>query len=371
MDADNNYPNEPLGIWLPRDLDAFLLWAVNNDASDISLIGGKPIFIRVHGRWQVVTRRDLSSDEIFMLLDEITRSPSTSARVKGGQDVDPSYEIKDENKFRHRFRVNATAIKDGWSTGINIVMRTIPAIPPTMDDINVEQVLRDQFFPSNGLVLVTGVMGTGKSTLLATVMREIIEQGGRSLITYESPIEFDLQAIPNARGPVCQSELPMHLSSFKESARNAARRAADVILVGESRDRETLRSMLEVSEIGVAAYSTVHTLSVHDTPSRILNVFESGEQPGIAATMFSSLRLIVQQRLLPKVGGGRVAIKEYLVFTEEDRRILMGTPIDDITPTIKEMCLSRGTDLLTAAKKLLNDNLISEESYLIIEKERS
>jgi defect-in-organelle-trafficking protein DotB len=372
MDTKSHYQEEPISLWTIDDLDRFLLWAIENNASDVSLISGKPVYARIHGTWVAVTDREPSADELFMLLDKMTRNPGTSARVKGGDpDVDPPYEVKDQSNFRHRFRVNATAIRDGWSVGCNIVMRTIPAIPPSLDELNIEPELRKHLFPNNGLVLVTGVMGTGKTTLLASILRQIIEQGGRSLLTFESPIEFDLSAIPGNTGPICQMELPIHLPSFQMAARNASRRAADVILVGESRDRETFRSMLEVSEIGVAAYSTLHTSSVHDTPSRILNVFNIDEQQGIAVTMFSTLRVIIQQRLLPKVGGGRIAVRESLVFSDQDRRSLINTPIEKITDTLREMCIERKTDLLSNARILLDKELINDDTFMIIEKERS
>jgi defect-in-organelle-trafficking protein DotB len=372
MDTENFFPHEPLGLWLPEQLDDLLLWAIGNNASDINLISNKPAYIRVHGMWVRASRRDLTSDELFMLLDEISRNPGSSARVRGGHSVDPSHEVKDDSGFRHRFRVNASAIKDGWSLGINLVLRSIPSTPPSLADLNVEPELVKHLFPPSGLVLITGVMGTGKSTLLASAMRHIIETGGRSLLTYEAPIEFDLSNIKDARGPVAQSELPVHLAdSFSGAARNSARRAADVILIGESRDRETMQSMIEVSEIGVAAYSTVHTRSVHDTPSRILNIFERADQPSIATTMFSGLRLIVQQRLLPKIGGGRVAVKEYLAFDDNDRQKLINTPVSDITSLLKEMCIKRETDLLSATKLLHTQNLITDETLDTILQERS
>ena len=150
----------------------------------------------------------------------------------------------------------------GYSTGVKIVFRTIPSMPPVLEDLNVEQGILDHAMPSNGLVLVTGVMGSGKSTLLAAILRRIIETGGRNVSTYEAPIEFDFDAVPNPGGPVSQSTIPEHLKSFLTATRNSTRTAPDVVLIGESRDPDTLRGMMESAEIGVAAYSTVHTLSL-------------------------------------------------------------------------------------------------------------
>ena len=186
-------------------------------------------------------------------------------------------------------------------------------MPPVLEDLQVEPGILEHAFPSNGLVLVTGVMGSGKSTLLAAILRHIIEQGGRNVITYEAPIEFDFTTIPNAGGPVSQSAIPDHLQSFLKATRNSTRAAPDVVLIGESRDPETLRGMIESAEIGVAAYSTVHTRSVPETLSRIINVFPVEERLQVSATLLSCLRLVVSQRLLPLPDGkGRTALREYL-----------------------------------------------------------
>ena len=172
-------------------------------------------------------------------------------------------------------------------------------------------------------------MGSGKSTLLAAILRDIIEKGGRHVSTYEAPIEFDFDAIPNPGGPVSQSTIPEHLKSFLTATRNSTRTAPDVVLIGESRDPDTLRGMIESAEIGVAAYSTVHTRSVPETISRIINVFPIGERLQITATLISSLRLIISQRLLPLAdGSGRIALREYLAFTPEIREALLNTTPD-------------------------------------------
>lgn len=369
------YRDEPVTYWLPEDFDVFLRWAAEQGASDISVVPRNPLWLRIHGRWRQATKRAVSSDEIMPLIDTLARSPAASARIKGGEDLDFSHEVKIDRIQRKRFRVNATACRDGWGIGANLVLRLIPALPPQIEALEIEPALLEHLFPPSGLVLVTGVMGSGKSTLLSACLRRIIETGGRFTITYEAPIEFDLMSIPQAGGPVVQSEIPSQLVDFARAPRNAARRAADVILVGESRDRETLRSMIESAEIGVAAYSTVHTRSVADTPSRIINVFPIDEQPGIAAALFSALRVIVQQRLIPRQdGNGRVALREYLVFDESQRRELMGCPLDKIGVRLREIMARPNViaqDMLAAGRKAWEEGLIDETAWRAIERERT
>lgn len=371
MGTRRTYTEEPISSWMRSDLDQFLLWATEQGASDILLQPGTPIWIRLHGEWMLTTERILSSDEISILVDEISSDDASSAKLKGGSDLDFAHEIQITRLKRIRFRVNASACQDGYGVGISMVLRTIPSLPPTVEELNVDPQLLDAAFPNNGLVLVTGVMGTGKSTLLASLLRRIRETMPKNVITYEEPIEFDLMGIPNPKGPLVQTQIPIHLSDFSQAPRNAARRAADVILVGESRDMETLKRMLESAEIGVCAYSTVHTRSVAETPSRIINVFPETMQHQIASTLISSLRLIVQQRLLPaKSGQGRVAIKEYLVFNATLRKALFNTKIENLISTIEEMVDEHGQPLFADAQKKYDQGLIYKEDLEAIQKER-
>lgn len=220
-------------------------------------------------------------------------------------------------------------------------------------------------------MLVTGVMGSGKSTLLAAILREIIETGGRHVATYESPIEFDYDSIASRGGPVSQSSIPEHLGDFLTATRNSTRTAPDVVLIGESRDRETLRGMIESAEVGVAAYSTVHSRSVPETISRVLHVFPREEQPQIAATLISSLRLIVSQRLIPHPSGeGRTALREYLPFTADIRETLLETPPERLIPVTEELLEAHGQKLQIPAKAAFEEGKISRERYLGIEAER-
>lgn len=368
--ASLQFQGEPPSHWLPADFDRLLVWGADLGMSDLLLRPGTAIWIRLHGRWAVVSRRPVSTDEILSLLDSMTRNVSSSAILKGGEDQDFAYEIQVDRFTRKRFRVNATACSDGWSVGGSLVLRTIPSIPVEISTLNLEPEILAAAFPNNGLVLVTGTMGSGKSTLLSSTLRHICETQPRFIQTYESPIEFDLTSIPNAKGPVVQTEIPTHLADFSRAPRNSARRATDVILFGESRDEETLRGMIEAAEIGATAYSTVHTRSVSETPARIINVFPADLQKQMASTLLSSLRLIVHQRLLPKVGGGRIALREFLVFDAGLRDTLFRAEIDNLIPVVQEMVEAHGQSLLRDAKSKLDQGLIEQEEYLKIVHER-
>lgn len=368
------YSHEPPARWNPLDFEKLLLWAVRERTSDIKLVPGNPVWARIHGRWQGVSTRALSTGEIAEILDHLSRNRAAVAAVKGGKDIDFGAEVAEDRLRKHRFRGNATGCRDGWSAGIEITLRTIPDLPPPIDALQLEPALMEAAFPHNGLVLVTGTMGSGKSTLLAAILRHIGETQPRAISTFEAPIEFDL-ALKSASGPITQSEIPTHFEAFVRAARNAARRASDVILVGESRDKETLATMIEAAEIGPAVYSTVHTRSVAATPARIINVFGADEQNQIKAMLLSSLRLIVQQRLEPAfdpatgLPAGRVALREFLKFDSDIREELLLTPFMELGPAIQRLVEERGQSLLVDARRKFEEGRISGESVAKIQQE--
>ncbi len=370
--AQEMYPYEPRIRWETAQINELLLWATGGGMSDIQLCSSQPVWVRKDGIWQRVTTRPITTDELLAGLERITRNNSIAALIKSGQDdYDFAHQIEETRGVRRRYRGNAGAVADGYSTGVKIVFRTIPSTPPRLEALDVEQGILDHATPENGLVLVTGVMGSGKSTLLAAILRHVIETGGRNVATYESPIEFDLTSIPDPGGPVSQSSVPEHLQSFLRAVRNSTRTAPNVVLIGESRDAETLRGMIESAETGVAAYSTVHTRSVPETLSRIINVFPVEERLQVTVTLLSSLRLVVNQRLVPMLGGkGRVALREFLAFTPEIREVLLDTPPERLIQTCETLLIKYGQRMQDAAQAAYDAGKITKENTQAIMAER-
>jgi len=220
------FPHEPRIRWNHSDVNALLLWGTASGMSDLCLRSGLPAWMRLNGTWRRVTERAITTDELLGSLERLTRNNSVAAMIKSGQsDYDFAHQIEESRELRRRYRGNATPVADGYATGVKIVFRAIPSEPPPLQALAVEQGILDHVAPDNGLVLVTGVMGSGKSTLLAAILRNIIEKGGRHVCTYEAPIEFDFDAIPNPGGPVSQSTIPEHLASFLTATRNSTRTA--------------------------------------------------------------------------------------------------------------------------------------------------
>ena len=350
-------------------LERLLWWGLSQDLSDLVLVPGQPPWLRRHGVFKAVGGRAISGEETQELLKDMTSNEAAAAIVGSGQDLDFGFEIGERDR-KKRFRGNATAMAYGRATGITIALRAIPGRPPAISDLNLEPELIKNLFPADGLVLVTGVMGSGKSTLLAATLRNLAETYGRHVATYEEPVEFDLTDPRDLKGPVEQTEIPTHLPSFRLAPRNAARRAADVVFLGESRDREALKSLIEAAGLGVTAYTTAHTRGVAETPLRLINLFEPRERPAMAAELLSALRLIVQQRLYPKVGGGRVAAREFLALNAKDRRELQRTPLPELEGALTQMLLTKGQTLMDRVKALSDKGLIAREIADSLARER-
>lgn len=352
--------------WIDVEYDNFLQWIykVKNiyGLSDIHFISENKIYVRSYGVWVPVTPVGLSVNSIKDFINKITNDNSSSAQLVGGIYIDFQYTYRVDRYSGMKFRCNATGCidKKGNRDGVSLVLRFIPDEPPSLEALGVEKEIIDACTPQNGLVLTTGVMGSGKSTLNGAIFKKIIQKGGRYVGTYEDPIEFDLMNI-NPDTPVTQSEMKRHLKDFYEVCRNASRRAIDVMLVGESRDRETLHGMLTAAEMGMAVYSTVHTRTVSEIFSRIIAEFPSDDWNMINSLLIRSIRLGIQQRLLPTIDGKRVAIREYMIFNEDHRKELLKLDVQQVAQRVKEMVISDGVTLQKAAQRRYDEGKISKE----------
>ena len=360
---------EPSGFWSPKEFEQFLVEASDAKASDIVMVPANPFWVRQHGVWFRASRRPLSDTEIQSMVNHLARRNTAAGETLGGKDLDFPAEIRVGRVETRRFRVNVTACQAGGSTGISVVLRTIPGAPPGLDQMDIEPALMGALIPQNGLVLVTGTTGSGKSTLLAAVLAHIRRTYPWHLITYEHPIEFNLSDIPEALGPCVQSEIPFHIKEFRLVGRNANRRAPDVALIGESRDPETFKGVMELADSGPRVYTTGHTRSVEETPSRIVAAFPPEEQPFRAALLFAALRLIIHQRLLPKKGGGRVPIRSFLVIDQFVRDQVYRLPVSQATPVLRQMVAERGQTLLASAQSAFERGLIEEAEVEQIRRE--
>jgi len=362
------WPDEPVRMQ-EEHVDGLLLWCVQNRATDVSIQTDRPVVIEVDGTLYPVTRRPIDSADMANILMRIY-GPEALAKLASGVDLDLSYEIRPERMKRHRFRTNITAILSRGRDSVQITMRSLPSLPPSMQDLGIEEEIIRNWSPRQGLILVTGPTGSGKTTLLAAGCRMLIEreQGSGKMLTYEAPIEYVYDSITSPRSLVAQSEIPRHIPTFAAGVRNALRRKPNIILVGESRDRETMSASIEAGQTGHLVFSTVHTVGVAATVRRVISVFEPAERSERAFALMETLRMIVTQALVPKVGGGRIGLREYLVFDDNIREQLLDMPIEKWTLEAQRFLVRYGQTMQQTANRAFKQGLIDHRTYLVLTK---
>jgi defect in organelle trafficking protein DotB len=363
---DMKIPNEP-PRFTPHNMDLMLEFATGINASDITVQTGSPVMAEVYGRLLKITSRTMSNPEVSDMINSIY-GPNATTQLLSGRDIDTHYEFRPTRGERYRFRVNASACLVDGHDAIQITLRTIPTTPPTLESMNLPQDVLDALAPQEGIVFVTGATGSGKSTLLASIIRNLIEQedSHRKVLTYESPIEFVYDEIETKSAIVSQSEIPRHIPSFAEGVRNALRRKPRLILVGECRDTETISAALEAALTGHPVYTTLHTSGVAETIRRLVTSFAKDERAGRTIDILETIRLCIWQKLVPTVDGKRVALREYLVFDERIRDMLLSFDPDDVTTETRRMVREHGQLMTVDAEQKFQQGIISERTYKLI-----
>ncbi|KGP62790.1 ATPase [Legionella norrlandica] len=366
MDNINLMPDEP-PRFTPLFMDRMLEHAESLNASDITIQTGEPIFAEVYGRLLKITNRRLSNTELGDLINSIY-GPNATTQLLSGKDIDTHYEFRPNRGVRYRYRVNATACLVEGHDAIQITLRTIPTTPPKLSTMNLPDNILEAIAPQEGIVFITGATGSGKSTLLASIIRELIEtsDSNRKVLTYESPIEFVYDEIETISAVVSQSEIPRHLPNFADGVRNALRRKPRLIMVGECRDAETISAALEAALTGHPVYTTLHTSGVAETMRRLVTSFTGEERLGRTIDILETIRLCIWQKLVPTVDERRVALREYLVFDEEVRDILLEGDPNEVTSATRKLVREKGQLMTWDAKMKFEQGIISERVYKLI-----
>lgn len=365
--SEHLLPDEPVRF-TTEALDRMLLHCVNKVASDITIQTGSSIITEIHGRIYPVTTRKITNTEVGDMLNAIYGANGTT-QIFSGKDVDTHYEIRPSRNERFRFRVNATGCQVEGHDGIQITLRTIPTAPPDISTMNLEPEIIKAMSPEQGSVVVTGPTGSGKSTLLASIIKSLLEQpdGNRKMLTYESPIEFVYDMVKSPSSLMSQAEIPRHLPSFAAGVRNALRRKPRLILVGEARDVETIAAVIDAALTGHPVYTTVHSNGVADAVRRMISTFPAEERHGRALDIIETLRLVIWQRLAPSVDGKRIALREFLVFDEEVRDILVSTDVDLLASRTRLLLKERGQPMIIDAEKKFKEGILPEREFRLME----
>ncbi len=292
-------------------IDAFLKLGLQQGCSDVHLAVGVPPMLRMHGDLMPIKFRDLGEAELEGLVSEIV-TQSQLERFYQGNDLDFSYVSEDGG----RFRVNLYR-KD---TGIGATFRSIPGEIPTLESLQLPPIVEKLCDHHQGMVLVTGSTGTGKSTTLASMIDHLNKTRHLNIISLEDPIEF-VHASKNSQ--VIQRELGTHLPSFADGVRAAMREDPDVILVGELRDAETISMAMTAAETGHLVLGTLHTTGAVKTIDRMIDALPPEEREQTKSFLAQSLNAVITQVLVKTADGrGRKAILEVMVMTRAIAKLI-------------------------------------------------
>jgi twitching motility protein PilT len=288
------------------DIDAALRYVVDREGSDLHVKVDSPPMARVHGALQPIDGSEpLTEQETEAALEHILTDQGLLQEFATEGEADFSYELSGIS----RFRVNAFRQRGS----VSIACRAIPFQVRTIDDLGLPEVIRKLAEEPRGIILLTGTTGSGKSTTLAAMIDHINSTRSRHVVTLEDPIEYlhrDKLSIINQR------EVGQDTASFARAMRRVLRQDPDVILIGEMRDEETVRTALAAAETGHLVLSTLHTLDASETINRIIDFFPPHLQQQARVMLAATLRGAVSQRLVPRLGGdGRVAVSEVMVVT--------------------------------------------------------
>jgi twitching motility protein PilT len=283
-------------------IDSFLRLVVEQRASDLHFTSGSVPLIRHHGELVPLPFRPLSDAEARKFLSEML-TPEERERLEVEQELDLLYALPGVG----RFRANVFIQNSGWGAAFRI----IPDRPPRLDAIGLPTSVRSLCTLQNGLVLIGGPTGSGKTTTLAAIVDEINRTARRHILTVEDPIEFLHEPVLSA---ISQRQVGTHVDSFAEALRSALRESPDVLIVGELRDAETLGLAVQAAETGVLVFGTLHTSSAAKTITRVVDMAPEDHREQLRSTLSVLLKGVVAQHLLRRAGGdGRVPAVEVLL----------------------------------------------------------
>ena len=300
-------------------IDQYLMPALKSNASDLHFVSGDPVRARIHGNLQVMDQEPLPVDTVQECMLEIMDG-ATQRNFEQDDAADFAYEIPEVS----RFRVNVFR----HLNGIGAIFRAIPSQALTLADLNMPTIVSELCRHTQGMILVTGKTGSGKSTTLAAMIDAMNKRLKGHILTIEDPVEF----VHKAQGClVSQREIGVHSPTFADALRSALREDPDVVLVGEMRDLETISIAVTAAEMGILVMGTLHTNGAGQTVDRIVNSFPADKQSHIRTMISTSLRGVISQQLLPtKQHAGRIAALEILVNTPAVANLIRQGKLDQL-----------------------------------------
>ena len=328
-------------------IDEYLTAMVEAGASDLHLSVNSPPKLRLSGRLDPIPGYPvIDQTMMFQTLREICRDIPWN-KFMDKRDLDFAYEIEGVSRFRVNYFYNF------W--GQAGVLRVIPSKILTLEELNLPECLKKMADYNQGLVLVTGPTGSGKSSTMAAILDYINANRQKHIITIEDPIEFVHES---KRCLINQREVKRDTQSFSDALRSALREDPDIILVGELRDLETIRLALTAAETGHLVFATLHTASAAKTIDRMVDVFPAGEKDMVRSMLSESLQAVLSQVLLRKKGGGRVAAFEIMRGTAAIRNLIREDKVAQMYSTIQTGASQGMVTLDQSLKNLVDQGLV-------------
>ena len=363
---------DPFRFSMPEHYQTLLLEAKAHNASDIFVQPHTPVCARVNGNLVAMTERPLDEGEVKTILKWVAGRDTAQTDIVSGVAVNARFELFDPfeldergARIRYGYRVNASPIMSPGATSAQIVMRMIPSMPPTIQDIGLHEAIAIAATPRDGIVYIGGATGSGKSTTMAAIIRYVLENDTPikgNIITHEEPVEFRFDRIKSWHSVVVQSQIPTHFKNFYDANREAMRRKPSLIVTGEMRDEESIRTAVEASLTGHPVFGTVHATKVKSIFRRLISRFPEAERPTAIFDVIDSVKFMLAQRLVPSTSGKLIAAREYLAFDESIRDELLNlTDMGRVTERLNQLVLTKGHSFAAEADRLSALGLISEK----------
>ncbi|MBI5729329.1 MAG: PilT/PilU family type 4a pilus ATPase [Candidatus Magasanikbacteria bacterium] len=331
------------------NLKSFFKEAIKKDASDVHLVGGELPMLRVEGELIELDSKPLPNKELETAIFGLI-SKEQAEKFQAEKELDFGYELEGT-----RFRVNLHQQQDN----IGLSARLIPAEVPTPEDLRFEPAFLELGKLLDGLVLITGPTGCGKSTTIASLIEEINKTRKAHIVTVEDPIEFIFK---DKKSLIEQREVGTDTKSFANALKYVLRQDPNVIFVGEMRDPETIATALTAAETGHLVFSTLHTLSAAEAIERIVDVFEGARQKQVLIQLADVLRAVVAQQLIMAKDGGRISAREILLNTPAVANLIRENNIAQIKSVIQTGAKDGMVSMENSLKQLVKDGMISEET---------
>jgi twitching motility protein PilT len=323
-------------------------------ASDVHIVVGSPILFRIDGILTPQTKGEVTAAQAEEFVKAVLDDASWK-RLVTDREIDVGFGLKDGI----RMRVNCHFERGN----VSLAARIIPSVIPSLEELGLTGSIQPLFELKQGLILFTGPTGAGKSTSLASIVHSINQARPLNIVTLEDPVEF---TFPAGKGVIRQRQYGQDFLSFAEALKRVLRQDPDIVMVGEMRDPETIAAALTLAETGHLILATLHTPNAIQSVDRIIDVFEPHQQGQVRSQLSMSLKAIIAQRLVPREGGGRTALREILINTPAVGNVIREGRTQELKTVLQT---NEGIGMITfekAAKALAKAGTISKETYDMI-----